>query len=523
MNIQRVLLGLAAIVFAGGVVISGTGAFFSDEETSTGNVFAAGDIDLQIDNESYVTSTTTGVLVASPATSWDMTDLVAGTHKFFDFEDLKPGDVGEDTISIHVGSNDAWMCAAARITSDEDNSITEPEDEVSGASNDDNDGTPDGDLDNAVNFAFWHDDGDNVLEDGEDIFLEGPLSGLGAQGQITLADSSGGILGSNTPIPGDSTFYIGKAWCYGTLARGTVAQDALGKTGTNGPLVRGTGVTCDGSAEGNIGQTDSVEGDMQFYAVQSRNNSTFTCAQNYTPTWPTVTPPGPDGEVNQLDLATSTADIVARPDSWFFYNDTNDTVMTIDQFSGTGGQNHMELVAGEEGAKMVLDTGVNPRYNIATAQFSDVLNTISSLKFRVYDGTVDSDTPFLQFNVDFATTTITGGFQNRLVMLPGAGGNAALPAATWTTVDGLGTAMWTWSGLAKGPDKTAATADDNTWPDGSVAVYRSWNDIVAAFPNAKLLAPGSFLGVRTGQPGPAGATNFVSSIEFDGTVYNFEI
>ncbi len=242
-----------------------------------------------------------------------------------------------------------------------------------------------------------------------------------------------------------------------------------------------------------------------------------------TPT-PTPTPtPGPDGEVNQIDLATSTAGVIANPTSWFFYNDTNDTIMTIDQFSGNSGQNHMELVAGEEGAKMTLDTGVDPRYNIATFQFGDVLSTISSLKFRVYDGTADSDTPFLHFNVDFATTTITGGFQSRLVMVPGVGGNAALSPATWTTVDGLGTAMWTWSGLANGPDKTAATGDDNKWPDGNANAYRSWNDIVAAFPAAKLLSPGSFLGVRTGQPGPAAATNFVSSIEFDGTTYNFEI
>jgi hypothetical protein len=188
----------------------------------------------------------------------------------------------------------------------------------------------------------------------------------------------------------------------------------------------------------------------------------------------------------------------------------------------------MELVAGEEGAKMLLHTSgpANPRYNIATAQFTDVLSTISSLKYRVYDATADADTPFLHFNVDFATTSIASGFQSRLVFVPGVSTNAALPAATWTTVDAMngGAGMWSWSGFANGPDKSAGGTDNNTWPDGNTSQYRSWNDIVAAFPNAKLnSAPFTFIGVRTGQPGPGGATNFVSSLEFDGSTYNFEI
>lgn len=300
----RILVAVAMIIFVGAVTASATGAFFSDTETSTGNTFAAGDIDLQIDNESYVIDCNlpgedhpcTGALVPSPSTSWEMADLVAGNQKFFNFGDLKPGDVGEDTISIHVGSNNAWMCAAARITSDLDNSMTEPEDEVGGPAG--QDGTADGDLDSGLQFAFWHDDGDNVLETneyngGSGIFLSGTLASMGEQGAIRLADSSGSILGGNTPIPGNTTFYIGKAWCYGTLAGAPLTQDNLT---TNGPtfdtdpgegiVPRGTGVTCDGAAVGNIGQTDSVTGDMQFYAVQSRNNSTFTCAQNYTPVWP---------------------------------------------------------------------------------------------------------------------------------------------------------------------------------------------------------------------------------------------
>lgn len=278
------------IVFVGAVVIGATGAFFSDTETSTGNTFTAGDIDLKIDNTSYVTDST-GTLVASTDTSWDLRDLTF--ERFFDFLDLKPGDIGEDTISIHVGSNDAWLCAAARITSDVDNGITEPEEEDGDVDlNNDNlgDDANNGELDEKVNFAFWVDDGDNVFENQqgasgtpEVIFEGGPLSGLGAQGKIAIADTDGSVLPSSGPVPGDSTFYIGKAWCFGTLTPVSTRQDGFGNTT---PLSRGTtGFHCDGTDVDNQSQTDMVVGDLQFYAEQSRNNSEFTCAEDYTPDW----------------------------------------------------------------------------------------------------------------------------------------------------------------------------------------------------------------------------------------------
>ena len=110
------------ILFVGVVVVGATGAFFSDTETSKGNTFTAGAIDLTIDNESYAidftipgfSGTPDGSLVASPNTSWSLNDLTG--QVFFNFVDLKPGDVGEDTISIHVNNNDAWMCMATQIT-----------------------------------------------------------------------------------------------------------------------------------------------------------------------------------------------------------------------------------------------------------------------------------------------------------------------------------------------------------------------------------------------------------------------
>ncbi len=280
----KILLSAVTVLAATALVIGGTFAFFSDTETSRGNVLAAGAIDLKIDNESYVTDPETGKLVFSEGTSWSLRDLTI--EKFFDFEDLKPGDIGEDTISIHVDSNDAWLCAAARVTEDSDVDYTEPELEDDTTQNLVNPLLGNGELAENLNFAFWADDGDNVLEDGEEegIFFEGSISALGERGQIALADFTGNVWGDTGPLPGGSDRFIGKAWCFGTLTPAPLGED----NGT--PIERGTGFNCSGAGDANnAAQTDRVMGDLQFYAVQSRNNATFTCERNYTPAWPTPT------------------------------------------------------------------------------------------------------------------------------------------------------------------------------------------------------------------------------------------
>lgn len=291
---RRILTSVFVIALLAAAVLGATRAFFSDTETSTGNTFAAGDIDLQIDNTSYAIDwnipgykNPTGAFVASNHT-WEMKDLTI--EKFFDFVDLKPGDYGEDTISVHVGSNDAWVCAAARITADNDNTYTEPEtadDQTVGQ----NPTATDGELDEGLNFVFWIDDGDNVLEfcneeedvdcvdEREKVFLQGTLADMGKAGQIALADSNSSIIGQGKPIPGGATFYIGKYWCFGKIEFAPVAQ------GNNSPL-KNTGFTCDGAGVDNAAQTDVIVGDLQFYAQQARHNPKFLC-RNWKPAWST--------------------------------------------------------------------------------------------------------------------------------------------------------------------------------------------------------------------------------------------
>ncbi len=265
------------LAIVGSLGVGATNAIFSDDEASTGNTFTAGAVDLTVDNESYYN----GEL--NEGTTWlearnldDGAGPAGGEYLFFNFGDVKPGDWGEDTISLHVDDNDSWLCIDVTLTSDDDNGFTEPEE----SDGDTTDGVGEGELADAIDFMWWADDGDNVYEDDEDLLPAGPLGNLevGETAVVALADSSGNIWDEEGPLPGDSVRFIGKAWCLGDMNSDPVAQDGEGKTGSNGPLDRGTGFTCDGSGVNNITQTDSMTADIVFYAEQARHNDEFLCS-----------------------------------------------------------------------------------------------------------------------------------------------------------------------------------------------------------------------------------------------------
>lgn len=273
---KRILYSIATVILVATAVGGGTGAFFSDTESSIGNTFTAGAIDLKIDNTSYYNN------VFSTSTSWSLADLTI--HRFFDFLDLKPGDRGEDTISLHVETNDAYLCANVKLTSNDDNGLNEPESLV-----DTTGGVGEGELASQVNFLWWADDGDNVLENDEDVITQGPIGALGLGGSTTiaLADSENNIwTGVGGAAPGATTLYIGKAWCFGSLGVSKLPQDGLGSTSPRTPANSTGGITCDGSQLNNSTQTDSLTADVTFTATQARNNPGFLCV-----------PPAPSGKI----------------------------------------------------------------------------------------------------------------------------------------------------------------------------------------------------------------------------------
>jgi len=299
MNIHRLIFSLAVLIFAGGIVVGGTGAFFSDEETSTGNVFAAGEIDLKVDSEAHYNrmvcvrdgddgywwkpeeefNPEPGHYPApeSPCNgTWTETDL-GPTHTFFSYEDLKPGDHGENTLSLHVTNNDAYACAVIDNMKDDDLGLTEPEEE----DGDTTDGVGNGELSQYLRFFAWDDDGNNVWEENEQVLFaneEGPASDVidGVSYPLYTPDTS--------VMEASSTEYIGLYWCFGQITV-DYGEHTL---------------ACDGGPVNNIPQSDRLEADITFYVEQSRNNDAFECPLP-GPTTRVLVLENKDGNWNEID------------------------------------------------------------------------------------------------------------------------------------------------------------------------------------------------------------------------------
>lgn len=240
---KKILLGVMTIALVAFAAFKFSSAFFSDTEKSVGNTFTAGAIDLQIDYK--------GSYNGVPIQGWSMTDLTR--QKFFDFTDVKPGDEGEGTISLHVTNNDAWGCVNILPTLNDDVSSTEPELEAGDVAN--TDSIYDGELAQNMTFKIWADvcavepvvPGDNIYQEGCDRPL---TSGTGPITPMTyaLADSTheNVFTGAIGPLAGSQDYYLGVAW----------------------------GIP---DEVGNIIQTDKYMADISFDVVQSRNNLQFVC------------------------------------------------------------------------------------------------------------------------------------------------------------------------------------------------------------------------------------------------------
>jgi predicted ribosomally synthesized peptide with SipW-like signal peptide len=280
---KQLFMSIAMLAFAGVAIAGATGAFFSDTETSTGNTFTAGAIDLTVDSEQHYNGNECKLEGSSykwkgeaaypvPETectgSWELTDLdddsVTG-HKFFNFSDLKPGDYGENTISIHVETNDAYMCAALVNVGGEDLDSTKTEPEVTEGDTSFGSTAADSELDEELSFFAWVDEGvtpgfgDDEDSEGDNIYQDGETK-LGSAKASELSNVVWSLTDIGNPITASTTAYIGVAWCYGEFD-----QDH----------------NCSGLDVDNMSQTDSWFTDMAFYVEQSRNNDQFSC-DNWT-------------------------------------------------------------------------------------------------------------------------------------------------------------------------------------------------------------------------------------------------
>lgn len=253
---KRILLSILVIGGAAALAFGASRAFFSDTETSEGNTFQAGSIDLKVDYEGYYNK---AVDNTPNAGFWELKDLTK-SEVFFNFNDIKPGDYGEGTISLHVYNNDAYACTTINPTLNDDVTSTEPE--LSAGDSANTDSIFDGELAQNMIFRIWADVCTNQVEPGDNIYQPNCdkllTEGTGPIKPVTWALAAPGqpnVFTGNTgeALTGLQTYFIGVDWSLPNTV-------------------------------GNIVQTDKYMADISFYVEQSRNNPNFKC--------PTVSPNG---------------------------------------------------------------------------------------------------------------------------------------------------------------------------------------------------------------------------------------
>lgn len=234
---------------------------FLASDSLAGYTFATKNGQGQSGLELKVDSTAVYNGVLQPALSWDLKDLVPGVDHFFNFDDIKPGDMGRHNISLHVKKNPAYVCLDFNNLQDFENDVNEPESLV--------DNLNGGELSKNLEFFAWRDDGDNVFEVNEKVIFGGSATETAS---TLLSSTTYAVADANTgnSCAVNSTNYVGIIWCAGDL-----------KVDLNTAKV-----SCDGSGLGNIVQTDSMSVDVVLRAVQANSNQGFKCKKEVKPPKP---------------------------------------------------------------------------------------------------------------------------------------------------------------------------------------------------------------------------------------------
>ena len=239
---RKLLAGLGVVGVASAGAGLGTTAYFSDEESFANNSLTAGELDLKLDYRATYAGGTgrideingwysdsgpgepfdvveeeDGVYLIGEVPSieeadvWEdevqtrdfclpEVDLVNGDDiPVFVLEDVKPGDSGEVTISLHICDNPAYLYLAGELTENLENGQSEPELDAEG---EDTDGV--GELADAIEVCVWYDeDCDNVYEP----------TGTGERQELEVAlvsDTSGSMSGANlSALQAAATSFVG--------------------------------------------------------------------------------------------------------------------------------------------------------------------------------------------------------------------------------------------------------------------------------------------------------------------------
>ena len=171
-----------------------------------------------------------------------------------DLDDVKPGDSGSVTYSIHLFDEPGYVWLGGSLDANSEGAVVEPELDAA-AEDDPGDGSSAGELPETIEVTLWYDDGDEELESDETP-PERPLVFEGTLGELLAAVDDG------LPLDGNPA----------TAERDCFPQDQPGDE-----QVRYLGFEWTLPASvGNVVQGDSVTFDLTFAAVQCRNNDGTT-------------------------------------------------------------------------------------------------------------------------------------------------------------------------------------------------------------------------------------------------------
>lgn len=223
--------------------------------------------------------------------TWSEDEFDDAIHKFFSFNDVKPGDYGENTISLHVYDNDAWGQIRVEDIVDNEGTCVEPElddDPTCVAS------TSPGDLRENMLFYVWldqgsepgfqngdkepfdegydYEEGDNIWQDygNEDfdileplIALPGPIDFEGEEWELALALAAAFDDYCDDAFAEDFNGQNDYGLCHGLAEDGRLVASATYYFGVAWELPINTD---------NASQSDIFGADVVLVVEQHRNN-----------------------------------------------------------------------------------------------------------------------------------------------------------------------------------------------------------------------------------------------------------
>jgi len=253
---RSILASMGALGAASALGGAGTLAYFNDTETFSGNGVTAGELDLKLDwLETYngvvqesqpAGRTPAGWTGDANNSTFTRAELADNPGPVISLNDVKPGDEGEVTISLHVFDNPAHVWFGGLLTEDADNSISEPEDMADGVL-DGADGTTGGDLADAIRARVWYDDDcDNQYEvEPVDIALVMDNSGSMFYDQYNGDPDNDGVTKLENAKLAASQF-VDDAFTFASLTDPNVGVVRFG--GTSNPVSTIQALTADESA-----------------------------------------------------------------------------------------------------------------------------------------------------------------------------------------------------------------------------------------------------------------------------------